>query len=320
MQADIAATITATILAKLEAGTKPWVQPWTGAPISRPLRHCGSAYRGINTLLLWMVAEERGYASPYWMTYRQAELLKGQVRKGEKCARAVFYKVLTPQETATGDDAIGAGDAVEGGVGFGDGAGGRTRRLLRQFAVFNADQIEGLPERYYPELAPRRELPESDHRQRLDAVFASLPAIVRHNGYRAYYNLTRDEIVLPPIDRFNSYSGYFAVRAHETLHWSGAEHRLGRKFGKHFGDAAYAMEELVADIGAAILGAALALPEADLDNHAAYLGHWVKILKTNKNAILTAASKADEAVNFIMGFAQPGVSRIVEREPQLLAA
>ena len=308
MKTDIAAGITATILAKLEAGTKPWVQPWSGQPVSRPLRHCGAAYRGINTLLLWMAAEERGYASSYWMTYRQAEIFKGQVRKGEKCTHAVFYKSIAPGEPASGDEVSDEECTT------------KSRRLLRQYAVFNADQIDGLPERYHAQAKAVQKMPESIHRPKLEALFDKIPAIVRHNGFQAYYNRTRDEIVLPPIDAFETYEGYFSVRAHETAHWSGAEHRLGRKFGARFGDSAYAMEELVADITAAILGGALGLPEAELDNHAAYLAHWIKILKSDKNAILTAASKADEAVNFILGFVQDGVSRIVEREPQLLAA
>ncbi len=311
MKTDIAATITAKILARLEAGTKPWVRPWTRGAISRPLRHCGSAYRGINTLLLWMEADERGYVSPYWMTYRQAELFGGQVRKGEKCAYAVYYKTIEAKGAATDVDRLNP---------EGDATSDTTRRLIRHFAVFNADQIDDLPERYQPQPAQTHTLPESAHRARLDALFAKVPALVRHNGYRAYYNRTRDEVVLPNIDQFASYEAYFAVRAHETTHWTGAEKRLNRAFGKRFGDQAYAMEELVADMGAAILGASLGLPEAQLDNHAAYLASWISVLKSDKNAVLTAASKADEAADFIMGHFQPGISRIIEREPQLLAA
>jgi antirestriction protein ArdC len=308
VKTDIAAEITQKILARLEAGTKPWVQPWTGNAVSRPLRHCGTAYRGINTLLLWMTAEERGYTSPTWMTYRQAELLGGQVRKGEKCSHAVFYKVIAPGEPASTDEIEGYED------------GGKVRRLLRFFAVFNADQIDGLPIRYLPVLNETRQIPESIHRPQLEALFARIPAIVRHNGTRAYYHIARDEIVLPPVDQFTSYEAYASVRNHETAHWSGAEKRLNRTFGKRFGDSGYAMEEMVADMSAAILGAAMGLPEAQLDNHAAYLATWIKVLRADKNAILTAASKADEAADFILGFFQPGLTRIIEREPQLLAA
>jgi antirestriction protein ArdC len=311
MKTDIAATITATILEKLEAGTKPWVQPWTGAPRCRPLRHCGTAYRGINTVTLWMAARAFGYASPYWMTYRQAEALGGQVRRHEKCSHAVLYKTIDARDVKDGDGIIDGDDGE---------APGKTRRILRSFAVFNADQIDGLPATYLISTANVLPIPESVHRPQLDAFFDRVPAVVRHSGFSAYYNRDRDEIVLPPVTRFASYDGYFATRAHETAHWTGHKKRLDRQFGTRFGDNAYAFEELVADIAAAILGAALGLPEAELENHAAYVDHWVKVLKSDKNAILTAASKADEAVNFILGFVRPGLSRMVERERPLLKA
>ena len=126
--------------------------------------------------------------------------------------------------------------------------------------------------------------------------------------------------MLPPVERFSSYDGYFATRGHETAHWSGHKTRLNRQFGTRFGDQSYAFEELVADISAAILGALLGLPEAQLDNHAAYVANWVNVLKSDKNAILTAASKADEAVDYIVGFGQAAATRIVEPERPLLVA
>lgn len=308
MKTDIAQTITASILQKLEAGTKPWVQPWTGAPQRRPLRHCGTAYRGINTVVLWMAAKARGYASPYWMTYRQAEEIGGQVRRGETCSHAVLYKTVDAKEAEGDETAISSNDSD------------RKRRVLRQFAIFNADQIDGLPSKYVVTPTAVEPMPESVHRPKLEAFFSRVPATVQHLGHVAYYNRTRDEIVLPPVERFASYDGYFATRAHETAHWTGHEKRLDRSFGKRFGDQAYAFEELVADIAAAILSAELGLPEAELDNHAAYVDHWVKVLKADKNAILTAASKADEAVDHIMGFGQAGASRIVEHRTVALAS
>lgn len=300
MKTDIAQSITASILEKLEDGTKPWVQPWTGCPQRRPLRHCGTAYRGINVLVLWMAAKARGYASPYWMTYRQAEALGGQVRRRETCSHAVLYKTVDAKEAEGDDTAMLSNDSD------------RTRRVLRSFAIFNADQIDGLPAKYLVTPVPVEPLPKSIHRPKLEAFFSRIPAKVQHLGDAAYYNSARDEIVLPPVERFATSDGYFATRAHETVHWTGHEKRLDRSFGKRFGDNAYAFEELVADITAAILGAELGLPEAELDNHAAYVDHWVKVLKADKNAILTAASKADEAVEFIMGFGQAGANRIVE--------
>src|SRR4028119_1990901 len=130
-----AETITSAVVARLEAGTRPWVQPWTGAPVSRPLRACGTPYQGINVLWLWMAAEAAGHPSPFWMTYRQSQLLGGQVRKGERGTVAIFYRTYQTEEADDGDE---AGD-------------GRTRRVLKSFIVFNACQVEGLPNRFFPE-------------------------------------------------------------------------------------------------------------------------------------------------------------------------
>lgn len=304
--ATIADAITASILEKLEAGVKPWVRPWRSAPITRPLRHCGAAYRGINTLILWMAAEAKGYASPYWMTFNQAKILKGQVRKGEKASIAVFYKQIGAGDQANDEDQDRGGDS------------GTTRRVLKHFWVFNADQIEGLPDHYQP-AAPPLPLASYEHEQRISGFFDRVGATVHHRGCDAYYDRRRDEIVLPPVTSFDDYPAYAATRAHETAHWTGAEHRLNRSFGKRFGDQAYAFEELCAEIAAAIVGATLGLPEAQLDGHSSYLDHWITILKADRNAILTAASKGDEAADYIIGQGQAGASRVVER-PRIAVA
>ena len=125
--------ITAAIIEKFEEGTKPWVKPWRGVPLSRPLRSCGTPYRGMNTFWLWMVADACGYASPYWMTYRQCQKLGGQVRKGEKSTIAIFYKSYTKE--------------VENSEG---GQDTESRRVLKAYSVFNPDQCDGLPEFYHP--------------------------------------------------------------------------------------------------------------------------------------------------------------------------
>ncbi|MBY8335361.1 ArdC-like ssDNA-binding domain-containing protein, partial [Qipengyuania pacifica] len=104
VSASPAHRITAAIIEKLEQGTKPWVKPWRGVTVSRPLRSCGTPYRGMNTFWLWMVADGCGYVSPYWMTYRQCQKLGGQVRKGEKSTIAIFYKSYTKEvENAEGE-------------------------------------------------------------------------------------------------------------------------------------------------------------------------------------------------------------------------
>ncbi|HEY0013253.1 MAG TPA: ArdC family protein [Allosphingosinicella sp.] len=141
-----AETITAAIVERLEAGTRPWVQPWTGAWVSRPLRACGTPYQGINVLWLWMVAEASGHASPFWMTYRQSQLLGGQVRKGERGTVAIFYRTYQAAEAHESEK----------------DAGPQTRRVLKSFTVFNACQIEGLPSRFFPEPRPLPPATERD--------------------------------------------------------------------------------------------------------------------------------------------------------------
>lgn len=277
-----AETITQAIIARLEAGTKPWVKPWSGGTVSRPLRACGTPYRGINVLWLWMAAEAGGFASPFWLTYHQAQLQGGQVRKGERGAIAVFYRsyAKTVEDAETGD------------------AHNETRRVLKSFVVFNASQIDGLPERYTPIAAA---LPAADERDRaLDAFFDAVPARLRHFGDEAYYSPTPDQITMPEIASFTDRDHYRATLAHELAHWTGHDSRLARSLGGRFGSDAYAMEELVAELASAMLGAELGLPTAHLNNHASYLASWLRVLKADSRAILTAAARAEEASAYLL--------------------
>ncbi|MBN9504768.1 MAG: DUF1738 domain-containing protein [Altererythrobacter sp.] len=277
-----AARITAAIIEKLEAGTRPWVKPWRGVPVSRPLRSCGTPYRGMNTFWLWMVAEAAGFASPYWMTYRQCQALGGQVRKGEKSTIAIFYRTYDRQV----EDESGEEDT-------------ETRRVLRAYAVFNADQCDGLPEMYRP--APPVEAGEPEGREaRLDHFFASIGAALRHHGSEAYYEPAVDRITMPPATLFDGYDHYYATLAHELSHWTGHGSRLARDLKNRFGSEAYAAEELIAELSAAILGAELGLPVAHLDSHASYIAHWLELLRSDERAILTAAARAEEAAAYLL--------------------
>ena len=268
-----AARITAAIIEKLEQGTRPWVKPWRGVPVSRPLRSCGTPYRGMNTFWLWMIADAAGFMSPYWMTYRQCQKLGGQVRKGEKSTIAMFYKSYDKQ--------VERDDGEEGT---------ETRRILKAYAVFNADQCDGLPEMYRPK--PLVEPVEPAGReQRLDQFFSRVGAELRHEGCEAYYELTPDRITMPPAPLFDGYDHYYATLAHELSHWTGHGSRLGRDLKNRFGSESYAAEELVAELSAAILGAELGLPVAHLDHHASYIAHWLELLKSDERAMLTAAAK-----------------------------
>lgn len=245
------------------------------------MRSCGTPYTGINCLYLWAVAEQNSYSSPYWMTYRQASELGGQVRRGEKSSPAIFYKQyeVEPRSDNPDDDGL--------------------RRVMRAYHVFNACQIDGLPERYQPEQNSDHEQPAYADRDRIEAWFARLPIKVQHHGHEAWYSRTTDIIQLPPAELFDSYPDYAATRCHETIHATGHESRLNREFGKRFGDQAYAFEELVAETGSLMIGSDLNLPGSMIDSHASYIKHWLDILKSDPTAILTAASKAEQAVNWL---------------------
>jgi antirestriction protein ArdC len=278
-----ATRITQEIIARLESGTKPWIKPWRGVPVSRPLRACGIPYRGMNVFWLWMVADMCGFASPFWMTYNQAKELGAQVRKGEKSTIAIFYKSYTKEV-----EALDTGEKTD-----------ESRRVLKAYPVFNADQVEGLPERFHP--AATLEVVEPEGRQaELDSFFARIPAVLRHQGDEAYYESVADRVTMPPAHLFSGFDHYYATLAHELSHWTGHASRLDRNLKNRFGSAAYAAEELIAELSSAMLGAELGLPVTHLDSHASYIEHWLKLLKQDDRAILTAAAKAEEASRLLL--------------------
>jgi antirestriction protein ArdC len=296
-----ATRITQEIIARLEAGTKPWVQPWRGVPVSRPLRACGIPYRGMNVFWLWMVADMCGYASPYWMTYNQAKTLGAQVRKGEKSTIAIFYKSYTKE--------VEAPDTGE--------KSDEARRVLKAYPVFNADQVEGLPERFHP--AVTLDLVEPEGREaELDAYFAAIPVNLRHLGYEAYYEPTTDRVTMPPASLFSGFDHYYATLAHELSHWTGHSSRLARDLKNRFGTAAYAAEELVAELSSAMLGAELGLPVTHLDSHASYIEHWLKLLREDDRAILAAAAKAEEASSLLLKLGGRTIADVAD-EPEDVA-
>lgn len=275
--------ITNSIIARLEAGVRPWVKPWRPGLGGRPLRATGDPYKGINCFWLWLAAESAGYNSRTWMTYKQAQALGGQVREGERSQIAIFYKSYskTVESPITGDSSD------------------EMRRVLRSYAVFNCDQIDGLSPDFYP--APVSLVPPADELpDRAKRFIDALPAKVHFRGDRAFYDRIADSITMPRVEQFSSRAYFASTLAHEAGHWSGHPDRLDREFGKKFGDQAYAFEELCADLCAALLGADLGLPTAHLDDHAAYIGSWLKVLKKDSRAIMTAAAKAEAAAGYLM--------------------
>jgi antirestriction protein ArdC len=289
---DIYSRITNQIIAALEQGVKPWTQPWNAAHaaghVSRPLRHNCQPYGGINVLTLWASAMSGSFSAPIWMTFRQAIELGGHVRKGEKGSPVVYANTITRAETdeATGDD-------VE-----------RTVPFLKAYTVFNVEQIEGLPGHFYA-LAESGRNPD-ERIADAETYFAATRADIRHGGDSAYYSPALDYIQMPPFEAFRDAQAYYATLAHEATHWTRHATRLDRDFGrKRFGDDGYAREELVAELGAAFLCADLGLALEDRADHAAYIGHWLAVLKDDKRAVFTAAAHAQRAIDYLHGLARP---------------
>jgi antirestriction protein ArdC len=263
MRTDVYQKITDQIVAALESGVRPWHQPWnaehSAGRITRPLRGNGIPYQGINVLMLWSAAIEKGYAAPIWMTFKQAIELKACVRKGEHGSLVVYAdKIIRTETTDSGEEAE------------------RAIPFMKGYTVFNVEQIDGLPEHFYGKPEAR-----TDSVQRIahaESFFAATGASVVHGGSRACYVPSTDNIHMPCIDFFRDAQSYYATLAHDTTHWTRHESRLNRDFGrKRFGDEGYAMEELVAELGAAFLAADLALTPEVRDDHAAYIASWIKL-------------------------------------------
>jgi antirestriction protein ArdC len=293
-RADVYQRVTDTIIRDLEQGTRSWIKPWTmstGYPTRiRPLRHDGKPYRGINVLILWSEAAERGYTSSTWMTYRQAQALGGQVRQDERGTTIVYAKTIerTEDDPATGEETV------------------ERIPMLRAYTVFNADQIDGLVVTCLPARQSTTAEPSSARIDRADNFIAAIGAAIVHRSTRACYIPSRDIIEMPPYRQFidtptsSAAEAYYATLLHEIIHFTSAKDRCDRDLSKRFGDNAYAREELVAEIGAAFLCADLAITLEPRPDHAAYIASWLAVLKSDKRAIFTAAALAQKAVDWLI--------------------
>ncbi len=286
MNKDVYSRITDKIVSDLEQGVRPWLKPWNAehaaGRITRPLRHNGQPYSGINTVMLWSEAMEQGYSAPIWMTFRQSRELGGHVRKGEHGSLVVYANTFTKEEID--ED---TGEEKEKHIPF-----------LKGYTVFNVEQIEDLPAHYYAMAEPPLNLIECD--ARLDAFFTRTGATIRHGGNQAYYAIGPDRIQMPPFEFFRDRESYYATLAHETCHWTRHPSRLDRDLGrKKWGDAGYAMEELVAELGSAFLAADLQITPEVREDHVAYIESWLKVLKNDKRAIFTAAAHAQRAADYL---------------------
>lgn len=280
-QFDIQQHVTDSIIEAMEGGCPPWRQPWTGnkAGATFPLRANGDAYRGINVLMLWLIAAQKGFASPFWFTFKQAKEAGGRVRRGEKSTSVVYYNTLEKEDEVTGEEV--------------------KIPYLRGYRVFNADQIDGLPEEFYrPTVVEVRNL-GTEVDPTLEAFFIATGAQIETTEKpEAFYHPARDVIHMPPIQTFHDAGGYYATLAHETIHWTGHKTRLDR-LTKSRNRTTYAQEELVAEIGACMICLSIGLTP-DFGQSGAYIDGWLKALRDNKKFIFTAASAAQKAVDYII--------------------
>jgi len=296
---DVYARITDRIVADLERGVRPWMQPWSAANtagrITRPLRHNGQPYSGINVILLWSEAVARGFASPMWMTFKQASELGAHVRKGEPGSTVVYASRFTKTETDR------SGDEVERDIPF-----------LKAYTVFCVDQIDGLPDHYYG-----KPVAIADPVERIahaDAFFAATGAVIRHGGTKAFYSPALDLIQMPPFESFRDAASYVAVLSHESTHWTAAPARVNRDLSRYAKDRSErAREELIAELGSVFLSADLGIvPELEpRPDHASYLASWLEVLSNDKRFIFSAAAHAQRAVTFLHDL-QPKAAAIGE--------
>jgi antirestriction protein ArdC len=284
---DVHQAITNQIIAAIDAGTCKLQMPWhrSGANIMRPVNVAsGNAYRGVNTVALWAAADAFGYNHGLWGTYRQWQDRGAQVRKGEKSSLIVFYREFDTDADA--DD--GADDDR------------RRRCMARASRVFNIAQVDD-----YELTEPTTDDNRVDPIASAEAFVSATGAKISEGGDRAFYSIREDAITMPDRFRFiDTKSGtateaWYATLLHELTHWTGASHRLDRTFGERFGDDAYAMEELVAELGAAFLCGDLGISAQPRSDHAAYIDSWLRILKGDRKAIFAAASAASHAADLL---------------------
>jgi antirestriction protein ArdC len=280
---DIYTRITEEIIKAIEAGVEDCVMPWhkkalAGVPKNAVTKN---PYHGINTLMLWMVGMKEAYASTSWASYKQWQSIGAQVREGEKGSVVVFY---TREEVDENDD--------------------RTPRAFMRYShVFNGDQVDGWQ--------PTDTFKGVDHGtlQEVDRFIDALESDTRYGSDLACYVPSKDCILMPNRAEFydtkhgSALEGFYAVLLHEHVHWTGHKTRLDRDLSGKFGSQSYALEELVAELGAAYLCASLGISTFPRPDHASYIANWLEVLKQEKKAIFVAAGMASTASQYLEGLA-----------------
>lgn len=276
---DVYQQVTDQIVRALERGAGAWEKPWSGGAKLPHNVASGKPYRGINVPVLWFTSQDKCYSSHLWGTYNQWQAKGAQVRKGERSTGVVYWGKVQPKAEEGEDEKA-------------------PILFARFYNVFNADQVDGFT-------APAEAASSEEQRiAHADAFFAATGAKLAHGGDRAFYRPSADTITMPPFASFAKPKSYYGTLAHEHVHWTGAKARCDRDMTGRFGDHAYAMEELVAELGAAFVCADLGIEPVPDANHAAYLQGWLDVLKADKRAIFTVASKAQQAADYLRGFSE----------------
>jgi antirestriction protein ArdC len=283
MKRDLYTVVSARIVAEMEAGAAPWIKPWSATPGANT--PCNAAtnrpYSGCNVVLLWM-AQSAGYATPRFLTFKQALDLGGNVRRGERGTKVYFVKQLQVRDHGADDAAI------------------RIVPMMREYTVFYVDQCDKLPGRIVTpgQVKPRN---ADERNDTVDEFLAGSGAIIREGFGEAYYRPSDDVISLPRFEAFKNAAHFYSTAFHELGHWTGHKSRLSRDLRHRFGERAYAAEELVAELFSAFLCAEFSI-YGDL-RHAGYIENWIGLLKADTRAFFTACGKAQAATDYLRGLA-----------------
>jgi antirestriction protein ArdC len=300
---DFRQEVTDNIITLLEQGAAPWQKPWDDS-MSMPMNPTtGKAYRGGNVIHLLAVGMSRGLSDPRWMTYKQAQEKGWQVRKGERGTQIEFWDV---KRTADGQPIPQAPE------GEGNPEQRQSRLIHRVYTVFNASQVEGVPPIAVVVREPF-EVVEAGER----ILSHSGAAILHDQNRRAFYNRRTDSIHLPQKTLFPDAESYYGTALHELGHWTGHPSRLDRSTltqSYTFGDTNYAQEELRAELASLFLAAERGIPH-DPMNHAAYVGSWIKALKSDKNEIFRAAADASKMTDYLLDLEQKKAEELAQQEP-----
>jgi antirestriction protein ArdC len=259
----------------------PWRKPWKTAEGPRNLIS-KKPYKGINSFLL----NCSPYESDYYLTYNQAVLKGGQVRKGERSTVVIFWKWIN---TVNEDDESGNESKLI------------KRPLLRYYNVFSLDQVDGIEHPQEPEIDN-----QFTPIEQAELIIENMPLrpSIRYEGNRAVYSPMLDSITLPPKEAFTSSEAFYNVLYHELAHSSGHSNRLNRKGitdPSYFGSHDYSQEELVAEFGASMLCGVSGIEQSIIENSAAYIQGWLKVLKNDKKLLVLAAAQGQKSADYILG-------------------